>query len=173
MEASGDPVQAAVEERRARRADEHRLGRTLTLADHCRAAAERRLRVRAFLVGGSTVSGTAAAADEALLMIESGGGAGPAGRVRVAISALVRLTVAEPGARRRTPPAIARDAPALVRSLAELAGEGGDLIVVLSDGSSVCGPLVSLGDRTIGFGAAGAAIDWVDPTRIVSVAQVM
>ena len=56
--------------------------------------------------------------------------------------------------------------------IAELARDGSDLTVVLRDGSTVRGPLVSLGDRTIGFGAPGASIDWVDPEQIVSVAKI-
>lgn len=172
METSGDPVQAALEERRARRVEAHRLDRGLTIADRCRDAAERRLRVRAFLIGNTTVAGIALAADDALLTIESTNGAGPTRLAYVAVDALVRLTVAEVRTGPRAAPLTSPDAPPLPRAIAELARDGSDLTVVLRDGSTVRGPLVSLGDRTIGFGAPGASIDWVDPEQIVSVAQI-
>lgn len=172
METSGDPVQAALEERRARRGAAHRLDRGLTIADRCRDAAERRLRVRAFLIGNTTVAGTALAADDTLLTIESTNGAGPNPRSYIAIDGLVRLTVAEARTGPRTAPPASPQAPPLARVIAALACDGSDLTVVLRDGSTVRGPLLSLGDRTIGFGAAGASIDWVDPEQIVSVAQI-
>ena len=111
MEISDNPVQAALDERRDQRAQQHRLESDLTLADRCRDAAETKL-------------------------------------------------------------------------VAKLATRGAHLEITTSDGSVLCGSLVSLGDRALGFvtgqrhgetredaGCFDDRVDWVDPTHIVSVAD--
>lgn len=179
MGTSDDPVKAAIEERRARRVVEQRLESGVTLADRFRTAAERRLRVRAFLIGGTSVAGTALAADDHVLTL-----AGSTGCVHLAVDALTRLTVADVGARVGLQPAVETHATGLARTVAELARRGSDLTITTRDGSTLSGSVVSLGEATIGFvagrrradrdeaaGAPGGSIDWVDPAQIVAVTE--
>lgn len=184
MDFSTDPVHAALEERRARRTEERRLESSLTIGDRCREAAERRLWVRTFLIGGTTVTGTALATEDRLFTIECCSAAGSPRRTHVALDAVVRLTVAEGRSRPRTASVSGADGTAMTRAVADLARQGSDVTLTTRDGATFSGVPVSLGERAIGlaigqhsaesdetFGGAVGWIDWVDPAQIVSVTE--
>ncbi|MBL0202835.1 MAG: hypothetical protein GX471_17915 [Candidatus Microthrix parvicella] len=185
METSDNPVQAALDERRDRRAQRHRLESDLTLADRCRDAAERALWVRVYLLGGTTLAGTAVAVTDDLLTLDRTGGTESGSSAHIDVGALVRVTVAHPAPRRRSTVDPTPHGSAVTNLVADLARRGTDLEITTSDGSVLCGSLVSLGDRALGFvigqrhgetressGGFDDRVDWVDPAHIVSVAAV-
>ena len=184
MEISDNPVQAALDERRDQRAQQHRLESDLTLADRCRDAAERALWVRVHLLGGTTLAGTAVAVTDDLLTLDRTGGTESGSSAHIDLGALVRVTVAHPAPRRRPSLDPASHGSAVTKLVAKLATRGAHLEITTSDGSVLCGSLVSLGDRALGFvtgqrhgetredaGCFDDRVDWVDPTHIVSVAD--
>ena len=171
MEISADPVEAALDERRARRTAERSIETALTIGERCRDAAEQRLWVRVFVIGGTTVAGAAVAIDDHLLTVEQHDGVGLARRTHLALDAVVRITVAGSHAR-GTASEIIGGGTAVTRAVGELARRGSKVAVTTSDGSTLCGSPVSLGDRAMGFSTGqGRWIDWVDPSHVVAVAE--
>ena len=174
VEGPGDLVQAALDERRDRQAQQRVI-----------AHAERSLWVRVFLLGGTTLAGGAVAVTDRLLTLDPTNRDGSGACTHIELAALVRVTVADPGRWQRTAPDPGPDASAMIHVLADLARRGSDVEVTTSDGFIIGGVLISLGDRALGLvtgpcqadiregdGTFDQQVDWVDPAHIVAVAAV-
>jgi hypothetical protein len=185
VEGPGDLVQAALDERRDRQAQQRVIAHAETLTGRCRDAAERSLWVRVFLLGGTTLAGGAVAVTDRLLTLDPTNRDGSGACTHIELAALVRVTVADPGRWQRTAPDPGPDASAMIHVLADLARRGSDVEVTTSDGFIIGGVLISLGDRALGLvtgpcqadiregdGTFDQQVDWVDPAHIVAVAEV-
>lgn len=183
MSVEDDPVERALAERRARRADHRLRAGQADLVDRCRDAAERRLRVRAHVLGGATVAGTALGVHPWALVIGAAARERSGGVTRVTLDGLVRLSVGDLGPpAHRDAPARTDTAPASLASWLEtIADRRGAARLWTRDGARLSGRILSAGPGLVGVDpadpevrrpAGGGWTEWLSPDDVVACAEV-